>query len=31
MEVADGDGRLHLLEYRVWRAPTGIEVELEEE
>jgi hypothetical protein len=30
IEVADGDGRLHLLGYRVWRAPTGIEVELEE-
>ena len=29
IQVADGDGRLHLLEYRVWRAPTGIEVELE--
>lgn len=30
IQVADGDGRLHLLEYRVWRAPTGIEVELGE-
>jgi hypothetical protein len=30
IEVADGDGRLHLLEYRVWRASTGIEVELGE-
>ena len=30
IQVADGDGRIHLLEYRVWRAPTGIEVELEE-
>ncbi|MGO9406882.1 MAG: hypothetical protein ACLP41_06285 [Acidimicrobiales bacterium] len=30
IQVADGDGRLHLLEYRVWRASTGIEVELGE-
>ncbi len=30
IEVADADGRFHLLQYRVWRAPTGIEVELEE-
>ena len=30
IEVADADGRLHLLEYRVWRAPTGIQVDLEE-
>lgn len=30
MEVVGPDGRRHSLRFRVWRAPTGIEVQLEE-
>jgi hypothetical protein len=30
LEVVSGDGRRHVLNFRTWRAPTGVEVELEE-
>jgi hypothetical protein len=30
LEIVSGDGRRHVLNFRIWRAPTGIEVELEE-
>ena len=31
VEVVGGDGRRHVLRYRLWRAPTGIAVRLAEE
>lgn len=30
VEITSGDGRLHVLTFRIWRAPTGIEVDLDE-
>lgn len=30
LEITSSDGRRHVLKFRIWRAPTGIEVELEE-
>jgi hypothetical protein len=30
LEIMNGDGRIHVLKFRILRAPTGIEVELEE-
>ena len=29
--LTGGDGRRHRMRYRIWRAPTGISVELREE